>query len=208
MEPTSLLIFSGALLIAAGSPGPSVAALVARVISRGWRDVIPFVVAMWVGEAIWLTMAVFGLATLASELNWAFVLLKYAGVAYLLYLAWKMWRAPAEIRSDDSTRLKGSGLEMFFTGLAVTMGNPKIMIFYLALLPTIIELNGISMMAWAELGLTMLVVLAFIDLGYVALAARARLIMKSPRALRLSNKISASVMGAAAGAIAFRQNSI
>ncbi len=204
MEFATLLIFSGALLIAAGSPGPSVAALVARVISRGWRDVIPFLIAMWVGEGIWLTMAVFGLAALAEQLQWAFITVKYLGVTYLLYLAYKMWTAPVEVRSDKQSGPKGSGIEMFMAGFVVTMGNPKIMVFYLALLPTLIELNGISILAWAELTLTMLIVLAAIDLFYVGLAVRARLVLNNPRALRIANRISAGVMGAAAGAIASR----
>jgi threonine/homoserine/homoserine lactone efflux protein len=62
MSITSLLIFAGALLVAAGSPGPSIAALVARVMTRGLSGVFPFLLAMWIGEAIWLSLAVFGLA--------------------------------------------------------------------------------------------------------------------------------------------------
>ena len=54
MDAASLAIFAGALIVAAGSPGPSIAALVARVIARGVRDVLPFLAAMWVGEAAWL----------------------------------------------------------------------------------------------------------------------------------------------------------
>lgn len=204
MDISTLLIFSGALLIAAGSPGPSVAALVARVIARGWRDVVPFLIAMWVGEGIWLGMAVFGLAALAEQLHWAFVTVKYLGVAYLLYLAYKMWVAPVEIHAEGSAAPKGSGFEMFFTGLAVTMGNPKIMVFYLALLPSLIELKSVTVLAWAELTVTMLVVLAVIDLFYVGLALRARLVLNSPRVLRIANRISAGVMGAAASAIATR----
>jgi threonine/homoserine/homoserine lactone efflux protein len=65
MELSALAIFAVALTLAAGSPGPSIAALVARVLVRGWRDVLPFVVAMWLGEAIWLALAVLGLAALA-----------------------------------------------------------------------------------------------------------------------------------------------
>ena len=74
MEATSLVIFALALGIAAGSPGPSIAALVARVLVRGWQDVAPFVLAMWVGEALWLVLAVLGLAALAETFHWAFVL--------------------------------------------------------------------------------------------------------------------------------------
>jgi threonine/homoserine/homoserine lactone efflux protein len=200
MDLSALLIFAGALLIAAGSPGPSVAALVARVIARGWRDVAPFVVAMWIGEALWLTLAVYGLSALAGALHWAFVAMKYLGVAYLLWLAWKMWSAPVAVGSDGPEPRAGS-LRMFLAGLAVTLGNPKIMLFYLALLPTIIDLAGISLVAWLELTATMLVILAAIDIAYIVLAARARRLLRSPRLLRIANRVSAAVLGGAAAAI-------
>jgi threonine/homoserine/homoserine lactone efflux protein len=198
----ALLIFARALLVAAGSPGPSVAALVSRVIARGWRDVLPFAAAMWIGEALWLTLAVYGLATLAQALHGAFLALKYLGAAYLLYPAWKMWSAPVALHRDSPAPRSGSALRMVLAGLAVTLGNPKIMVFYLALLPTIIDLAGITLLAWFELTLTMLVILAAIDFAYVVLAARARLLLTSPRALRLANRTSAAVLGGAAATLA------
>jgi len=204
METGPLIIFIGALVINAGSPGPSVAAMVARVISQGWRDVIPFMAAMWIGEVIWLSVAVLGLAALAEQFYWTFLTIKYLGVAYLLFLAWKMWRAPVDIGPNEKNAPKGSGVEMFFAGFAVTMGNPKIMIFYMALLPSIFELKAVSVGGWLELVLITLVVLFCIDTVYVSLAMRARMLLKSPRALRLSNRLSAGVMGAAATAIASR----
>ena len=91
---------------------------------------------------------------------------------------------------------------MFLAGLAVTLGNPKIMVFYLALLPTIIDLAGITLVAWLELTCTMLAVLAVIDLAYIVLAARARRVLTSPRALRIANRASATVMGSAAATLA------
>ena len=100
MDLSALLIFAGALMLAAGSPGPSVAALVARVIARDWRDVVPFAAAMWLGEALWLTLAVYGLAALAQALHGAFLVVKYLGAAYLLYLAWRMWSAPVATPED------------------------------------------------------------------------------------------------------------
>jgi threonine/homoserine/homoserine lactone efflux protein len=200
MDLSALLIFAGALLIAAGSPGPSIAALTARVITHGWRDVLPFAAAMWIGEALWLTLAVYGLAALAEALHGAFLVVKYLGVAYLLYLAWKMWFAPVILASDRPPR-SDSCIRMFFAGLAVTLGNPKIMVFYLALLPTILDLTGITLVAWLELTCTMLVILAAIDFAYIVLAARARLLLRSPRALRFANRASATVLGGAAAAI-------
>ena len=57
MALSGLLVFALALIVAAGSPGPSIAALVARVLTNGFRDVLPFLAAMWIGEALWLTCA-------------------------------------------------------------------------------------------------------------------------------------------------------
>jgi threonine/homoserine/homoserine lactone efflux protein len=206
---------------------------------------------MWIGEALWLTLAVYGLAALAETLHGAFLVaetlhgaflvVKYLGVAYLLYLAWKMWHAPVASASQGSASAgaipgapaskagaaasptaegpavdasspqrpassgasrRGSGRGMFLAGLAVTLGNPKIMVFYLALLPTIIDLAGITLIGWLELTATMLVILAAIDLGYIALAARARLLLRSPRALRIANRTSATLLGGAAATLA------
>ena len=203
MEITVLAIFAGALFIASGSPGPSIAALVARVLTRGWRSVLPFLLAMWIGEAIWLTMAVFGLSVVAQTFHWAFVVLKYCGVAYLLYLAYKMWNAPADIKEGELPE-NDSSLRLFLTGMAITLGNPKIMMFYLALLPSIVDLAQVSLFGWAELATTMVLVLMAVDLAWVALAAQARRWLKSPRALRIANRTSATAMGGAAMVIATR----
>lgn len=203
MEPTSLLIFAGALLVAAGSPGPSIAALIARVISKGFRDVLPFLLAMWIGEAIWLSLAVFGLAFVAQSFHMAFVVVKWAGVAYLVYLAWKMWTAPVEAREGEMPS-QDSPLKLFAAGMAVTLGNPKIMMFYLALLPTIIDLASVSIVGWLELTLTMAAVLIAIDLAWVFAAAQARKLLRSKRAMRIANRVSATTMAGAAAAIAAR----
>jgi len=203
MDLTSLLVFAAALLVAAGSPGPSIAALVARVIAKGWREVLPFLAAMWVGEAIWLSTAVFGLAVLAQSFHLAFVIVKYLGVAYLCWLAWQMWRAPVAPRKGEMPKTE-SPWRLFLAGLAVTLGNPKIMVFYLALLPTILDLGAVTLLGWAELTAIMLLVLVAIDLAWVAAAAQARRLLRSPRALRLANRLSATTMAGAAAAIAAR----
>ncbi|MER9015155.1 LysE family translocator [Mesorhizobium sp. M0898] len=203
MHFTSLLIFAGALLVAAGSPGPSIAALVARVIAKGFRDVFPFLLAMWIGEAIWLSLAVFGLAVVAQTFHFAFVVVKSVGVAYLGWLAWKMWTAPVEAKEGALPR-EDSPVRLFFAGMAVTLGNPKIMMFYLALLPTIIDLGSVSMVGWIELTATMAVVLVAIDLTWVLAASQARKLLRSKRAMKIANRISAGTMAGAAAAIAAR----
>lgn len=203
MDLASLLIFAGALIVAAGSPGPSIAALVARVLTRGVRDVLPFLAAMWVGEAIWLSLAVFGLAVVAQTFHLAFVVIKWAGIAYLVWLAWKMWTAP--VTAGEGVLPPGdSGWKLFLAGMAVTLGNPKIMVFYLALLPTIVDLGSVTLLGWAELTATMMLVLMAVDFGWAFAAGAARRLLKSPRALRIANRASATAMAGAAAAMAAR----
>lgn len=203
MTLSALLVFALALIVAAGTPGPSIAALVARVLTNGFRDVLPFLAAMWLGEALWLTCAVAGLAVIARSFGMVFVVLKFVGVAYLLFLAWKMWRAPADVQGNDLPSGQ-SPWRMFVAGLLVTLGNPKIMMFYLALLPTIIDLSRIGTVAWFELTLTMLIVLMAVDFGWALLATRARKLLTTRRAVKLTNRASATLMAGVAAAIATR----
>lgn len=203
MTASGLAVFALALIVTAGSPGPSVAALIARVLTNGVRDVLPFLAAMWFGEALWLTCAVTGLAVVARTFEAVFIVIKFAGVAYLLFLAWKMWSAPAQVREGTLPSAR-SPIRMFTAGLTITLGNPKIMIFYLALLPTIIDLSRMNLQAWLELAATMLVVLVTTDSFWVLVAARARTLLTSRRAVKISNRASATMMAGAAVVIATR----
>jgi threonine/homoserine/homoserine lactone efflux protein len=203
MDITAVLIFGGALMINAGMPGPSIAALVARVLASGPRDVIPFLAAMWIGEGLWLGAAAFGLSVLAQTFHAGFIVLKYCGVAYLLYLALKMWRAAGRHQERPETP-RGSPMQMFFTGLAITIGNPKLMVFYLALLPSIINLKTLTPAGFGILLLTMMIVLAGVDLAWVLLAHGASRFIRSRSSVKVISRLGAAAMGGAAVAIATR----
>jgi threonine/homoserine/homoserine lactone efflux protein len=131
------------------------------------------------------------------------VVVKYCGIAYLAYLAWKMWNAPAAL-GERGLPEDTSPFQLFMTGLAITLGNPKIMVFYLALLPTIIDLGQVTMAGWAELTLVMFAVLAAIDLSYALLARTARTFIRNVRAVKFANRSSAVLMGGAAAVMATR----
>ncbi|MGL4094871.1 LysE family translocator [Agrobacterium cavarae] len=203
MELLSVLIFAGALLLNAGTPGPSIAALVSRVITSGWRDVIPFIAAMWIGEVIWLTMAMAGLTAVAQTFQLGFHILRWLGVAYLCWLAFRMWNKPV-VEDDDDLPRRASPLSMFGAGMALTLGNPKIMVFYLALLPSLINLSEAGVREWAILAIVTLMTLAAIDLTWTFLAHRARRLLQTPRATRIANRLGAVAMGGAAAVIVTR----
>lgn len=203
MSIAALAVFAMALVVGAGSPGPSVAALVSRVLANGIRDVLPFLAALWLGEALWLTLTVAGLAVVAQAFGTAFLVLKYLGVAYLLLLAWRMWHAPVG-QAPEAPAGRGHPWRMFVAGLSVSLGNPKNMMFYLALLPTLVDLGRVGPAGWAELVGTMLLVLAAVDLSWAVAARQARRLLTSGRGMRFANRLSASMMAGAAAAVAAR----
>jgi threonine/homoserine/homoserine lactone efflux protein len=204
MELSGLVIFCTALFLAAASPGPGLAAIVARVLGRGAKGAVTFTVGIAVGDVVWLTLAVCGLAVLAQTFHVVFLIVKWIGVAYLLYLAWKLWSAPVAAQAIAADTRRESQTGLFLAGLAVTMGNPKVMVFYLALLPTILDLTSISLLGYAELVIATLAVLAVVFGIYIGLAARARLMFTSPKAMRMVNRGSATAMTGAAAWVALR----
>ncbi|MCX5513592.1 lysine transporter LysE [Kaistia algarum] len=201
---SGLALFAAALGIAAFSPGPGIAAIVARVLGRGRDGAIAFVAGMAIGDVVWLSLAILGLAVLAQTFHEVFALIKYAGAAYLLYVGWKMWTAPAKAQAVEANTARESRVRLFLGGLAVTMGNPKTMVFYLALVPSLVDLSAVDGLAFTELVATTLAVLTLVFGFYVVLALRARRLFSNPRAIRLVNRGSGVVMAGAAVAIAAR----
>ena len=202
MDAGALLAFAVVLAVACASPGPTTAALVARVLGRGTTGAPAFCAGLLASDVAWLTAAVLGLAVLAETVQPVFVAIKYLGATYLLFLAWKLWSAPAVPLAAAPVR--GEGIRLFFAGIAVGSGNPKTMLFYLALLPTVLPLERVTAADHLVLVATLCVVYGAILLGYVLLAARARRAFASPRAIRWVHRATGTVMAGAAVAVATR----
>lgn len=202
MTLASLLAFAAALFVVAATPGPGVAAIVARALGVGFRGTMPMMAGLILGDVVWLACAAFGLAVLAASFGTAFMVVKYCGAAYLLYVAVKLWRAPTSSDGVAAEVRPMSAARGFLAGLAVTIGNPKAMVFYLALLPAIVDLGQVDAVGFAELALAAALVLIVVMGGYAALASRARAWLVSPRGRRLLNRISGATMGAAAAGVA------
>jgi threonine/homoserine/homoserine lactone efflux protein len=161
-----------------------------------------FVGGLMLGDLLWLLVAAFGLAAVAAMVQPVFFVLKYLGAAYLLYLAWKLWSAPVAIA--DAEPVRGQGVKLFGGGLLITMGNPKTMLFYLAVLPALVDLPSLTLTGLIEIAVTIAVIFAAVFAGLVLLAAQVRRICTSPRAVRIVNRISGVAMAGAATALAMR----
>ncbi len=188
--------------ISVASPGPGVAAVVARSLARGARGAPAFIAGFLAGDLVWLTVAATGLAALAQTASTVFAAMKYAGAAYLLYLAWRMWTAPAQGMNGREVESSQKPSRLFLGGLTLTMGNPKTMVFFLALLPTVVQLEHLTLAGYLQIAAVSAVVLPLVLGAYVLAAVRARRMLQSPRAVRLVNRGSATVMAGAAVAVA------
>lgn len=203
MDPTGLAIFAAALFVGAATPGPGLAAIVARVLAPGPHGAFAFTAGVAFGDLVWLGLAVWGLAALAQTFHWTVLAVKWAGIAYLLWIAWKMWTAPPHLAPTAAPEAERP-LALAAAGLAVTLGNPKVMVFYLALLPTLIDLTRVTLLGWLELSAIAAAVLGTVFSAYVLLALRARAFMQSPAGMRRANRGAALAMAGAAGWAASR----
>lgn len=205
MTLASFLTYAIALAIAAAIPGPGVIALVARALGSGFRPTFPMLLGLALGDVIYLSAAVLGLAYIAATFGTVFVVLRYAGAAYLAWMAISFWRSGITAETVTARRA-GGPVASFMAGLLVTLGNPKTMVFYLALLPTLLDLSAVSATDLALLiGVTFIVLIATLS-PYVMLAGRARHLLQSPKSLKVMNRFAASCLMGAAAAIAVRHS--
>jgi threonine/homoserine/homoserine lactone efflux protein len=203
MTLTGFLAYSAALALAVAVPGPGIVAMVARGLGSGFRAALPMTLGIALGDLVYLTAAVLGLAYIAQTFGLIFMAFKYAGAAYLAFLAYKFWTAGAGIEKVEARRAEGPFVS-FISGLMVTLGNPKVMVFYLALLPAIIDLNTVTLNDYLVLMLLTSAILLLILLPYLALATRTRALLQTPAALKRISRTAACFLGGAAVAIAAR----
>lgn len=198
MDILTLAAFTLAYVIVVLVPGPGVAAIVARALGGGFGAAMPMILGILVGDLIYLGLAVFGLAAIATWFSAIFIVVRWAGALYLLYIAWQFWSAKPG-SEQLGPRSKEPWMRTFASGFALTLGNPKTIVFYLALLPTVVPLDRpLSLLAIAELTVVIVIVLLAIGALYAALAAWARELFTSPDAIRRLNRIAAIIMAGAA----------
>ena len=204
MNLAGLLTFSTAYLVALIMPGPGVTAVVAHVLARGTRGVPAFIAGSVAGSFVWFALAATGLAVLASAFETVFLAIRYASAAYLLFVAWKFWTAPVEPVDFAGDAISDSGGRLFLAGAAINLGNPKNVLFFLALLPTVVDLDKLTVFGFVELSGVIIVIASSVLGAYAMAAGRARQVFRSPRAVCFMNRGSAAVMAGAAVAVATR----
>jgi threonine/homoserine/homoserine lactone efflux protein len=198
------LTFCAVYVLAVATPGPGIAAIVARSLAHGLKGAPAFIAGFVIGDLTWFAIAATGLAALAKTAATLFVAIKWAGVAYLLYLAWKLWTAPAERVEASGQERNQHGWRAFMASLTLTLANPKAILFFLALLPTVIDLGSMNAARFLEISAAIVVLQPCVLGTYALLAAKARQLFTTPKAVRRLNRSSGVAMAGAAVVVATR----
>lgn len=131
MELAHIIAFNLTLLAAIASPGPSLLYLMRTTLSAGRKTGVFTAFGLAVMAALWTLAALLGLDVLFTMFPWAYLLLKSLGAAYLIYLAWGMWR---HAKMPLSAAAQPRHRRAFLSGMLVNLGNPKSVIFSAAVL--------------------------------------------------------------------------
>lgn len=204
MSVYGFLAFCAVYTLAVATPGPGVAAVLARSLAHGSRGAPAFIAGFLIGDLTWFIVAATGLAAIAQTAQTAFLIIKYAGAGYLLYLAYKLWFAPVRPLEAAPASCVEKPARLFLGSLAITLGNPKPIVFFLALLPTVIHLETLSLADFLEIAAAMAVILPAVLGTYALAATRARRFFKSARSVRIINRSTGAALASAAVVVATR----
>jgi homoserine/homoserine lactone efflux protein len=144
-----------------------------------------------------------GLGAVLATSELAFGLIKWFGVAYLVYLGWKQWQAPpSDYASGTTARPLGRPLSLVLRGFLVNASNPKAIVFILAVLPQFLEPRQPQLVQYLAMAATMITVDLVVMAGYTGLAAKVLRLLRSPRQQRILNRSFGALFIAAAGLLA------
>lgn len=184
---SQLLLYAGALAVLFMTPGPVWVALLARSLSGGFQAAWPLAMGVVVGDVIWPLVAVLGVTWLVSEFAGFMDLLRWVAVGVFVTMGVLLIRK-ADKPPDANSRLTRPGMWAgFIAGLAVILGNPKAILFYMGVLPGFFDLTQVT-----ALDIVAICFLSFLIplLGNLVLAAsvhRLRGLLRSPAAMRRMN---------------------
>ncbi|GAA3610254.1 LysE family translocator [Flavivirga amylovorans] len=191
-----LLLFGLAVLIMVLSPGPNMIYLISRSLSQGKKAGIISLLGIMCGFLFHILMVSFGLTAIFFAVPYAFIVVKFLGVGYLLYLAYSTVKSKNKIFDADQNLKSDKPLKLFNIGLLTNVLNPKMAIFYLSFFPQFIKPEYGSVLVQSfQLGIVQIIISFAINFLIVISAAKmATWFSKKPIWLRIQKWFMASVL--------------
>lgn len=193
------LAFFGASWVISLSPGAGAIASMSSGLAYGLRRGYWNIFGLQLGLLLQIGIVAAGVGAILASSTVAFSLIKWFGVAYLVYLGVRQWRsAPTEVETDEATA-SSSGPMMMLRAFLVNASNPKAVVFMLAVLPQFLDPAAPLLPQYLIIAATMCAVDMIVMTGYTGLAARVLTLMRSPKQQRTTNRVFAGLFFGAAG---------
>ncbi|UXV19587.1 LysE family transporter [Pseudomonas fluorescens] len=185
------------------SPGAGAIASMSSGLQYGFLRGYWNAIGLQLGLAMQIAVVAGGLGAILAASSTAFYAIKWFGVAYLVYLAIKQWRAlPMDMSEDAAIRPIGKPMAMMFRGFLVNASNPKALVFMLAVLPQFVNPQAPLLIQYMILGATMISVDMIVMAGYTGLASKVLRVLRTPKQQKRMNRTFAGLFVGAAGFLA------
>jgi homoserine/homoserine lactone efflux protein len=197
------LTFVGAAIAIAVSPGAGAIQSMATGLTHGVRRGYWSILGLEIGLMLQLALVAAGLGAIVTKSIIAFNVIKWIGVAYLIYLAVRQWRtATVDLREQVGKAMDGGRLSLVVRGFLVNATNPKGLVFFLAVLPQFVVPTAPLMPQYLAIGVTMVVVDLIVMGLYTALSVRLLKWMHTPRKQTMVNRVFSGLFATAAVVLA------
>lgn len=191
---SELGLYAGALLILFLTPGPVWVALTARALSGGFHAAWPLALGVVVGDMLWPFLAILGVAWVVSVFAGFMTVLKWVAAAVFLGMGATILKTAGKTIASDSRLTRPGKWAGFLAGLAVILGNPKAILFYMGVLPGFFDL---TLLTWPDIAAIVAASMVVPLLGNIVFAFsidRARRLLTSPAALRRTNLTAGTLL--------------
>lgn len=193
MAPDLYLAYVAACILIAIVPGPTVTVIVANSLRYGTRAGLLNVAGTQLGLALMMAALVVGLSSVIAAMGWLFDWLRYAGAAYLVWLGWRLLRAPGALGDAAGARHPHGGF--LLQGFVVMLANPKALLFFGAFIPQFVDPAGDYVAQIVLLGVTAMLVALLSDGAYALLTGRAGALLTRSRVSIVSRVSGACLIG-------------
>ena len=182
-----LALYAGALFILFMTPGPVWVALMACAMSGGFRAAWPLALGVVVGDVMWSVLAILGVSWIVSQYAGFLDLMRYVASVTFLFMGYMVIRSADKSIASDSRLTRPGVIAGFVAGLAVIIGNPKAILFYMGMLPGFFDLSQLTVADIVAIGALSAIVPLIGNLIMGAFIGKVRALLTSPRALKRMN---------------------
>ena len=180
------------------SPGAGAIASMSSGLNYGFRRGYWNALGLQLALLVQIGIVAAGVGVLFATTPWAFLVVKWFGVLYLLYLAYLQWKAPTQSIKIQQEQPDKSIAKLVLHGFLVNMSNPKAIVFLLAVLPQFLDLSKPQWIQYRIMAATMITIDLIVMAGYTGLAAKVLRVLKSPKQQKVMNRTFAVLFACAA----------